>query len=193
MVSGIFQNQGSLPRTQEARVEKKYTIHILAISAIDHETFDLPPEQNAVILCTSHDNPYVRAYLPENVLSLDFSDVTDKKHPGAFRSDHARLIIQFVRSLSEQVTDLYVCCARGESRSTAVAAALLRMSGRSDMPVWRNPYYVPNVLVYRTLCRAYGLFETSLSLRIRARINRRAFRQVKKGIPPQYEKWQLLL
>ena len=38
---------------------KKYVIHILAIGAINYDTFDLPPAQNAIIVCTDRDNKYL--------------------------------------------------------------------------------------------------------------------------------------
>jgi hypothetical protein len=66
------------------------------------------------------------------------------------------------------------------------------MSGRSDLPVWKNPYYQPNTLVYFTLCREYGIFETKLSVHVRSLINRRAFKMTKKGKPAKYERWQIL-
>ena len=172
--------------------EKKYTIHILAVKAVDHETFDLPPEQNAVIVCTEHDNPYIRGCLPENVLVIDFPDVRGERYPGAFGREHARKIVHFLCGLSDCVTDVYVCCEKGESRSPAVAAALLMASGRSDAAVWNNPYYAPNPLVYRHLCREYGLRVTLLSVWVRSVKNRRAFRMVKKGKRTTYERWQIL-
>lgn len=171
---------------------KKYTIHILAIRAINRETFDLDQEKNAVIVCTNRDNKFIYECKPENILIMNFPDVEDKKYPGAFNSAHARKIIRFIRGLSDEVTDIYVCCSKGGSRSPAVAAALLRMSGRKDMAVWDNPYYVPNTLVYLRLCREYGLLETHFSTWIRTQINRLAFRRAQKGRPCKYERWQIL-
>ena len=173
-------------------MEKKYAIHILAITAIDGETFDLPQKKNAIIVCTDRENKYVNLCLPENILIINFPDVENKRYPGAFNGAHARKIIKFIRNLSEDVTDIYVCCSKGGSRSPAVAAALLRMSGRSDMDVWRNPYYVPNTLVYFILCREYGLPIDMFSVRIRTLINNRSFKKVQNGSPSKYERWQIL-
>ncbi len=173
-------------------MEKKYTIHILAIRAIDSATFDLPQEQNAIIVCTGRENKYINMCLPENRLIMRFPDVEDKSFPGAFNSEHARKIIHFIHNLSEKVTDIYVCCSKGGSRSPAVAAALLRMSGRSDKAVWCNPYYVPNTLVYLRLCREYGFFTSPFSVWIRTLINRASFVMAKNGRPPRYERWEIL-
>lgn len=173
-------------------VNKKYTIHILSVTVIDGETFDLPPGQNAIIVCSDYKNDYVYQCLPENILVMDFPDVEDKNYPGAFNSAHARKIIGFISALSEQVTDIYVCCSEGASRSPAIAAAILRMSGRSDKAVWCNPYYKPNALVYSRLCHECGLPVTAFSVKLRTIINRRAFEKEKNGRKSRYERWQIL-
>lgn len=171
---------------------KKYKIHILAVTAISAETFDLPAERNAIIVCCERINRFVYQCSPENTLILDFPDVEDKKFPGAFNRAHARRIIGFIENLSEQVTDLYVCCSKGGSRSTAVAAALMRMSIRSDKDVWENPFYVPNTLVYYTLCKEYGLHITKLSVLFKKWKNDMSYRRSQKGKPCKYERWQIL-
>ena len=78
---------------------------------------------------------------------------------GTSEVNRHRHIIRFLRQLPKSVTDLYVCCSKGGSRSPAVAAAVLRMSGRSDKAVWDNPYYVPNWLVYQSLVKNGGVSE----------------------------------
>lgn len=173
-------------------MERKRTIHILAITAVNGETFDLPKEQNAIIVCTGRENKFIYQCLPENILVIDFPDTEDEKYPGAFSGAHARKIISFVKGLDDKVTDIYVCCSKGSSRSTAVAAALLKMSGRSDRAVWCNPYYVPNPLVYLKLCREYGFFTTRLSVKIRSIINERAFVKAQKKGYTKYERWQII-
>lgn len=171
---------------------KKYTIHILAIPAIDDETFYLPAEQIAIIVCTKRSNSSIYKLNRENILVMDFPDVEDKKYPGAFSRAHAGRIIRFIKDLSDDVTDIYVCCSKGGSRSPAIAAALLKMSGRKDRAVWDNPYYVPNRLVYIRLCREYGLSVTRLSVRLLTRRNRRAYKRAQKGKPCKYERWQII-
>lgn len=171
---------------------KKYIIHILAIRAVDAETFDLPIEQNAIIVCTNRENKFINMCKPENILIMNFPDIDNKKLPGAFNGAHARKIIHFLENLSDDVTDIYVCCSKGGSRSPAVAAALLRMSGRSDKDVWYNPYYVPNTLVYYRLCREYGLPVTRFYTWICTQKNKFAFRKAKKRQYSKYERWQIL-
>lgn len=172
---------------------KKYVIHVLSVAAIREDTFDLPQQQNAIVVCTHlNQNSRVKSILPQNKLILDFPDVEDPHYPGSFNQAHARRIIRFVQDLPDDVTDLYVSCSKGSSRSPAVAAALLRMSGRSDKAVWLNPYYVPNLLVYYRLCRAWGFHTPLVTVWFKHLANRRAFRVAKKRQSSKYERWQIL-
>ena len=174
---------------------KKYTIHILAITAFNPRIyecpFDLPPERNAIIICTGRKNKYLDS-LTMNKLELGFLDVEDPDIEGSFQFIHAKAIIKFVNILPDTVTDIYVCCSKGGSRSPAVAAALLRMSGRSDDPVWLNPFYNPNTLVYYRLCKQAGIPITPLEVQTKVEQNKTAYREAQQGKPCKYERWQIL-
>ena len=172
---------------------KPYVIHILAVPALTRDVFDLPPENTAVILCTDRTNRYIRELPEENTLTVSFPDMENRNYPGAFNENHARRIITFLESLSDDVSDVYICCSQGISRSPAVAAALLRSSGRSDAPVWENPFYTPNALVYFRLCRESGVFITRFSVWKRTVCNRKACRKVQKnGGSVKHERWEVI-
>ncbi len=173
---------------------KKYTLHILGLSALKREVFDRPMEQNALIVCEDRKIPFLDDDMVRNRLILDFPDVADNSAPGAFCSMHADRILSFLEHLPDEVTDLYICCAEGMSRSPGIAAALLKISGRSDRDVWRNPYYSPNTLVFRELCREAGIFMPDLFVRFRKAASQRAFRKAqRKGNTGKYERWEILL
>lgn len=172
---------------------KKYTIHILAIPAIKQELFDIPLCQCAIIACTERDNENLKLFSDKQRCIMPFADVEEPEYHLAIKGAHARAIIKFLRQLSEEVTDLYICCSKGGSRSPAVAAAVLRMSGRSDKVVWENPYYVPNWLVYQTLCREFGLFALDWYVKHLVELNQnRYLESVKKGNTGKYERWQII-
>ena len=172
---------------------KKYVIHILSVAAIREDTFDLPQHQNAIVVCTHlNQNSRVKSILPQNKLILDFPDVEDPHYPGSFNQAHARRIIRFVQDLPDDVTDLYVSCSKGSSRSPAVAAALMRMSGRSDKAVWLNPFYVPNLLVYYRLCRTWGFHTTRFSVWCRHLANVIVFKRAQRKKKVDYERWEIL-
>lgn len=174
---------------------KKYTIHILAITAFNPKhfeiPFDLPDERNAVIICTGRENEFLKNY-KGNKLDVVFLDVEDPRVPGSFECVHARAIIRFIKLLPEEVTDIYVCCSKGSSRSAAVAAWLLRMSGRNDDRVWLNPYYVPNILVYYVLCKEAGIPITPDQVLFKQKQNEEAYKKLQQGVPCEYERWQIL-
>ena len=172
---------------------KKYTIHILAIPAIKPELFDIPISQCAIISCTDRKNRYVFMFPATQRCLIPFADSEDTTHPYAITAAQARLIIRFLRRLPDEVTDLYVCCSKGGSRSPAVAAAVLRMSGRSDKAVWENPFYVPNRLVYRVICQEFGLHASESYVNQLAELNMKCYLDaVYNGNTGGYERWQII-
>ncbi len=171
---------------------KKYIIHILAVTALSEDVFDIPHSQCALILLTNRTNTYIDS-LDMKKLVVDILDIEDKRHPRAFTRAHARMVISFLRQLPEEVTDLYVCCSKGGSRSAGCAAALMLMSGRSDKDVWLNPFYTPNLLVFQVLCREFGIFMPGLFVSIRLARNNRAYRKAQKAQGKcGYERWEIL-
>lgn len=153
-----------------------FTFHVLAVRAIASDTVNLPPERYAMILCSTHIERLKKAaQYAENCLIADFADLTDPTRSDTFHPEHAQGIKQFVASLSPQVTDLFICCDYGESRSPAIMAALLLASGKSDYRVWNNPHYHPNPLVFRELCLVYGIFMPEWKVRARVQISEEAF------------------
>lgn len=173
---------------------KKYVIHIFAIPGIDADIFDLPMEQNALIACTrKRSTPYLEGDEILHKLIMEFPDAENPKIPGAFNEAHARVIVRFLEGLPDSVTDLYVCCSKGGSRSAGLAAAFMKGSGRKDKDVWRNPFYVPNTLVYKRMCSELGIFMPWVFVFMKNYTNVRAYRKAqKRGNAGKYERWQIL-
>lgn len=172
---------------------KKYIIHILAIPAIGPEVLDLPMSRCAIIACTNRDNRYLSLFPEKQKCIMPFADVEEPRDSMAIRGAHARAIIRFLRQLPDEVTDLYVCCSKGGSRSPAVAAAVLRMSGRSDKIVWENPFYVPNKLVYQVICKEFGLFAPDWYVKRRVELNCQCYMRASQyGDTGGYERWQII-
>lgn len=111
-------------------------------SELEDETLDF-------ILCSGAEIPGARER--ENILFLQFLDTEVEDHPFCFREEHAEKILAFL-SRENANGDLFVCCDSGESRSAAIAAAILRAAGQSDRIIWDSSEYHPNRLVYRRLC-----------------------------------------
>ena len=176
---------------KRAIVLRRFVIHIMGVPGIKADFFDLPMEQNALIVCTNRSNPFIDGKSIIHKLIIPFADV-ETKAPGAFHASHAREIIRFLQSLPDTVTDLYICCSKGGSRSPALAAAILKGSGRSDADVWKNPFYCPNKRVYKIMCNALGLPMPWAAVRFKEHINDRAFRSAQKTGTSEYERWQII-
>ena len=173
--------------------QNKYAIHILPITAISMDVFDTPKNLNALIVCTNRTLKYREFFDKDKILEIIFPDVEDPDFSDAFNDAHAGKIIDFLKNLPSDITDLYICCSKGESRSPAIAAAALRMSGRSDKNVWLNPFYAPNTLVYYKLCKSYGVPISRLTMKIRKFANNISYKISKnRGNTGKYEGWQIL-
>ena len=73
------------------------------------------------------------------------------------------------------------CCDSEESRSSAMAATLLKCYGQDEMKIWENPKYHPNTLVYKTLCQAFDIYVSDVELNSLVHVNNQAFRKAIKG------------
>ena len=185
---GCRENEGVM---QLSKI-RRFTLYALPRDWLKIYSFDNSPKTRALISCVLVKDERVKAEFGA-CLELPFMDVVDPNYPNAFCSAHAQKILDFVQELPPSVTDLYVCCNRGQSRSPAVAAALLRLSGRSDAAVWKNPFYYPNPLVYRCLCKTAGMNAMCIGVRWRVFRNKRVFRRAsQRGVPEQYEQGQPL-
>ena len=83
----------------------------------------------AAILCTT--NPVSKIKLEGiQFCHISFSDITDIKRFDAFKKEKADKIRKFIDE-AEGVSELYICCDSGESRSAAIAAfSFLKASNR---------------------------------------------------------------
>jgi len=130
---------------------------------------------SAAVLCTM--NPFSeKRLLGLKYIHVEFADVTDSKRRDAFTAKQAQYIKDFIDKQSGAAA-LYICCDSGESRSAAIAAAVLRYFGKSDLAIWKNAKYHPNPYVYRLQCRAFGLGEVRLRAAILSRYNRWMFKR----------------
>ena len=112
-------------------VMQHYAIHILPVKALEDFDCELAKPESALISCVGT-RVWVDVRTVPCRLILEFADTSDMHRPGAFSRTQAEEIARFARGLPNSVTDVFVCCSEGESRSPAVAAALLRASGRSE-------------------------------------------------------------
>ena len=135
-------------------------------------------DSTGFILCISDDSLVIEPR--ENVLFLHFVDITDARRADAFTAEQAAKICSFWENRA-LYSALFVCCDSGESRSPAIAAALMRSMGRSYFVIWQHTEYHPNPYVYTVMCRELGMKVDSSEVKERRAANQRAFeRQIKQ-------------
>ena len=112
----------------------------------------------------------------ENVLFLHFLDIENSSDPLSFQKYQADAIVKFI-SRPEANKDLFVCCDSGESRSSAVAAAILLAIGKTDKDIWESVEYHPNKLVFSKMCKALHINLSEEAIQERKRKNDAVFNQ----------------
>lgn len=119
------------------------------------------------------DTELLDAYYKVSVLDTEISDTSF-----SFNYDIGIKIKDFLED--NNFGCLYVCCDSGESRSTAMAAAIMRYYGKSDKEIWTNHHYHPNLLVYKEQMRAFGFKVGKLRMKYLKYINNKALNKVMK-------------
>lgn len=139
--------------------------------------YNLPEEKRKAcsIIVSSYDVRLNKLDKLNSKIIFSFADISDYESPLSFREDHARKIHQYVDNLPSDTDVLFVCCDSGESRSSAIAAAMLRYLDRDEMKIWQNPHYHPNPLVYKLLCEELGFHVQDGEIKEKTEINNNAF------------------
>jgi predicted protein tyrosine phosphatase len=89
-----------------------------------------------------------------DVLYLNFNDTDDNRLEfGGIDKTDAKKIKDFVLKYEEDysIDKIIVNCEAGQSRSSGVAAAILKYMFNDDSQIFDNHKYIPNMLCYRTV------------------------------------------
>lgn len=129
----------------------------------------------AALAVSSYDIDQTRLQSFCQTLCLRFDDITNAADGFAFSPAHAQQIARFIKALPEDLDTLFVCCDSGQSRSSAMAAAISRYCAGDELRIWKNPRYSPNPLVYSTLCAALGQPVTPEQVDALVQLNKTAF------------------
>ena len=104
------------------------------------------------ILCSMEE--YENNY--PNALKISFLDTELPSHPWVFTDKMAHQIIDYFYNTPPDA-DVFVCCDCGESRSAAIAGALMRSQGGDEASVCDGPFFHPNAYVYFVMCKCLNL------------------------------------
>lgn len=100
-----------------------------------------------------------------DIMRLKFDDITNKdedcliregKQYKLFSREIAEEILSFFYSIKDKVKIILINCDAGISRSSAVAASLLKIYKNDDSEIYDSFLYRPNTLVYRTMIDTYN-------------------------------------
>lgn len=157
-----------------------YNVQICPVRELYRIAADADLSETAAIIVSSY--PVKTDALGDlaSRIIFGFADTVEAGRDDAFDREAARQIRDFVEGLPRDLDTLFVCCDSGESRSSAMAAAIMRFCGMDEWRVWDDPKYHPNRLVYTLLCRELGMDVSAFDVFMRRMRNRRAFRNAGK-------------
>ena len=127
------------------------------------------------VLCSSYEVRQPRC--PS--ITLLFDDTTNKHNPGRFTQNMADAVLKKIKENADK-NNIYICCDSGESRSMAIAAAVMRFYNRSDKIIWNNPHFHPNLLVYELMCKSMRLSCSKLRLLYNKKVSDYALKKALK-------------
>ena len=125
----------------------------------------------AIIISSYNDD--IEIIPSKNKLLIEFDDLNYQSQ-NSFNRNLAKKIKEFIGKIDLSKNKLYVCCDSGESRSSAVAACILRKYGEDENVIWKDTSYHPNILVYRILCEELGIKNSKIILKYKTYINNKA-------------------
>lgn len=135
----------------------------------------------AVLAVSSYPISEEKLEMFDKKLCMNFADTTNTLEKSAFTTAIAEQIADYIKGLPDDLDTLFVCCDSGQSRSSAMAAAVLSYKRLDDMIIWENPRYEPNPLVYKLLCNALGVFVTDEEVSEKIKANEQSFSNSVKG------------
>lgn len=150
-------------------------VRVCSIKQLNCEPID--KMETAVICCSSYGERkrYLRGF--RKTLFLRFEDILDNSSSRSFNASMAKQIVEFVKNIDDRYI-LYCCCDGGRSRSSAIAAAILRaFNSDAELEIWNSPIYHPNMLVYSLLTREFAKKTTKIGLLFRRWLNNWALKR----------------
>jgi hypothetical protein len=102
----------------------------------------------------SHYNSFAQNPHIKGVCHIKFDDV-DFGETNCITAEDGVKIVNFINHYVGKVDKIIVHCEAGVSRSAGVCAALMQIINGSDMEIFENPKFCPNMSCYRTILETY--------------------------------------
>lgn len=166
----------------------KYNINILSRhECILLSTRDL--EEDCIIISINNsgektpifDNTHIKG-----VLALTFDDITlefvNKGSKGKLMElSDVEKIKTFIDTYKNTITNIYIHCTMGISRSGAVGCILARYLNGDDMYLFKTGKYLPNEYVYKLMCDTFDLIFDKEDFKIKRKISSKKCHEDLKG------------
>lgn len=147
-------------------------VRILSIKEAKEKFKNMNFDNVKLIISSSYDED-IETISSNDKLILKFDDICTQ-NKNSFNSNLAYKIVRFVDSIDFEKYQLYVCCDNGVSRSSAIAAAILRKYGENEYFIWKDSTYSPNILVYKILCKEFKLRNIPFSIKYKNFVSKNA-------------------
>jgi predicted protein tyrosine phosphatase len=126
-----------------------------AIISITDPKYDLPEfEPNECRIAVLGQRFYDIDF-SKKIIADDESEIRRLYGFGLFTDEQADEIVAFVRQHQKRIKLMLVHCDAGVSRSSGVAAAILKATTGSDERIFNDRRYLPNMWVYRKVLNAW--------------------------------------
>jgi len=120
---------------------------------------DVIPKTAIISINTPGDelNKFAKREEIVDVLYLSFHDIGMRDETGLPMNEaDAQKVVEFVKRCQElKVEELWVHCDGGISRSSGVAAAILKSLTGDDSAIYNNPRYCPNTICYNLVLNEF--------------------------------------
>lgn len=157
-----------------------YNIEICPVRKLYAIAAEADLSECAAIVVSSYEISRDKLQGIPNLLTINFDDVSADQG-NSFNVEQADKVRSFVDGLLDHIDTLFVCCDSGESRSPAIAAAIMEHKGLDHMAIWKNPKYHPNPYVCAMLCTAFEIAEVEQEVEAWIEINNKAFKDAIKN------------
>jgi predicted protein tyrosine phosphatase len=127
---------------------------IMVMSRKETENIDIDGMSCAIISINDNNSkmPNIKRHQLKGLITLFFDDVErDEYKYFAISKNQSAAIVNFVNKFWNNVELLIVHCEAGISRSSGVAAAILKYKTGDDSFIFENKSYVPNMKCYRMI------------------------------------------
>ena len=151
----ILSRENAIKYSKQSHDETSVIISINDLDETNYIDFNMGKKNNikGVLYLTFADNERIRI--------TDFMDEEHRKNSErvnatTIQDTDGKKIVEFVNKWKDKVDKIIVHCSAGISRSSGVCAAISLVLTGSDLWVFENPMYCPNMTCYRTVLNAFN-------------------------------------